>query len=158
MKKSALFLLLIFLSLTTFSQSDTSLVRIINPSTISTPKGYSHVVAIDLGNCTLVIISGQVALDKSGNLVGKDDLVLQAEQVFRNIKECVTSAGGTMNDLVKLSYFMLDVGQIQKVREARDRYINTKKPPASTLVQVSKLFREDVLIEIEATAVIPPAR
>jgi len=155
MKKGIILLLLICITSVAFSQSDTSLVKIINPFTISTPKGYSHVVAIDLGNCTLVIISGQVALDKSGNLVGKDDVAQQAEQVFRNIKECVTSAGGTMDQLVKLSYFMLDVGQIQKVRDARDRYINTKKPPASTLVQVSKLFRDDVLIEIEGTVVIP---
>jgi 2-iminobutanoate/2-iminopropanoate deaminase len=60
-----------------------------------------------------------------------------------------------MEDVVKLSYFLLDVSQIQKVRDTRDRFINTAKPPASTLVQVGKLFRDDILIEVEATAIIP---
>lgn len=79
----------------------------------------------------------------------------QTEQVFRDIKNCVANAGGTMDNIVKLSYFTLDVSQIQKVRDVRDKFINITKPPASTLVQVSKLFREDILIEIEATAIIP---
>jgi 2-iminobutanoate/2-iminopropanoate deaminase len=60
-----------------------------------------------------------------------------------------------MNDIVKLSYYLKDVSKIQQVRAIRDMYINTQTPPASTLVEVSKLFRDDMLIEIEATAVIP---
>ncbi len=73
-------------------------------------------------------------LTKSGNLTGKGD---------------------TMDNLVKPGYFTTDVSKIGAIRSVRDKYINTKNPPASTLVQVSKLFRDDVLIEIEATAVIP---
>ena len=60
-----------------------------------------------------------------------------------------------LNDLIKINYYLLDVNQIQTVRDIRNKYINTKSPPASTLVQVSKLFRDDILIEIEATAIIP---
>lgn len=155
MKKGLIGFLFLFASLYGFSQQDTSLVKLINPSAVHSPKGYSHVAEINLGNCTMLIISGQVALDEKGNLVGKDDMAKQAEQVFKNIKNCVTNAGGTMDNIVKLSYFTLDVSQVQKVRDVRDKFINTAKPPASTLVQVSKLFREDILIEIEATAIIP---
>lgn len=154
--KKALFLGVSFLiSLFSFSQQDTSLVKMINPSTLNAPKGYSQMAKIDLGNCTMLIISGQVALDQQANLVGKDDMAKQTEQVFLNIKNCVSDAGGTMENIVKLSYYLLDVSQIQKVRDIRDKFIDTTKPPASTLVQVSKLFRNDILIEIEATAIIP---
>lgn len=60
-----------------------------------------------------------------------------------------------MNDIVKLTYLLTDLTQIQSIRSIRNQYINIQKPPASTLAQVSKLFRDDVFIEIEATAVIP---
>lgn len=147
--------LLFFISTDSFSQADTSLVRLRNPSTVHTPKGYSHIAEIDLGNCTMLIISGQVPLDSKGKLAGKDDLTVQAEQVFRNIRSCVESAGGNMNNIVKLNYYLTDASQVQKVRDVRDKFINTANPPASTLVQVSRLFHEDVMLEVEATAIIP---
>ncbi|PZR40163.1 MAG: RidA family protein [Azospira oryzae] len=131
------------------------MVKLLNPPSLATPNGYSHVAEIDLGTCRMLILSGQVALDKEGNLLGKDDLAKQTDQVFQNIQHIVTNSGGTMKEVVKLSYFIRDVSQIKKVREIRDKYINIQNPPASTLVEVSKLFREDILIEIEATAIIP---
>ena len=130
-------------------------VQLINPETVATPRGYSHAAVIDLGNCKMVIMSGQVAFDPKGNLVCPNDIAKQTEQVFRNIKSIVEAAGGKMDHLVKLGYFTTDVTRIADVRTIRDQFINTKTPPASTLVQVNKLFREDVLIEIEATAIIP---
>ena len=130
-------------------------VRFVNPSSVFTPHGYSQAALIDLGHSTMVILSGQVALDPKGNLVGKDDLEKQTDQVFQNIKNSLQELGGSMNDIVKLGFFVTDVSKIQAVRNIRDKYINTQTPPASTLVQVSKLFRDDILIEIEATAVIP---
>jgi 2-iminobutanoate/2-iminopropanoate deaminase len=154
MKKVILFQFL-FISIVGFSQTDTSIIKFINPSTVVAPKGYSHSVQVDLGNCKMLLISGQVALDKQGNLVGKGDLAKQTEQVFTNIKNIVEEAGGNMDDLVKISFYIIDVGQIQIIRNIRDKFINVKKPPTSTLVQVSKLFRDDLLIEIEATAIIP---
>jgi 2-iminobutanoate/2-iminopropanoate deaminase len=150
---------LLFFSLTGFSQTDTSMVKFHNPASVSLPKGYSHSVKIDLGNCSMIIISGQVALDKDGNLIGKNDLAKQTEQVFANIKNIITESGGTMNDLVRIGVYMLDVTQVQAFRDVRNRFINQQTPPTSTLVQVSKLVRDDLLIEIEATAIIPkPAR
>ncbi len=149
--KKALFIPLLLLTLSTFSQN----VKLVNPPTVSTPKSYSHAAVIDLGNCTMLIISGQVALDKQGNLVGSGDIGKQTAQAFQNIKSILESEGGTMSNIVKLGYFVTDMSNIQDLRKTRDQFINTKNLPASTMVQVSRLFREDLLIEIEATAIIP---
>lgn len=150
-------IILLFICSTTyaFSQNTTALVKFRNPDQVVTPKGYTHAVEIDLGTSKMLVISGQVALDKEGNLVGKGDLAKQSEQVFTNIKAIIEDAGGSMNDLVKIGIFMLDASQVPTLRTVRDRFINIKQRPASTLVQVSRLYRDDLLIEIEATAVIP---
>jgi enamine deaminase RidA (YjgF/YER057c/UK114 family) len=103
----------------------------------------------------MVIISGQVALDKDGSLVGKGDLARQTSQIFINIKNIIEGAGGTMDDLVKIGIYMIDARQVQVFRDVRDTFINIKNPPASTMVQVSALFRPDLLVEVDATAIIP---
>ena len=156
MKAKILLLLpFIFLSTFAFSQTDTSIVKFINPSTVSTPKGYSHAAEIDLGTSKMLIMSGQIAIDSKGNLIGKGDFNKQAEQVFQNIKNIVESAGGNMDNIVKLGFYVLDINQVPMLRLVRDKFVNVKMPPASTLVQVSKLFRDDILLEVEATAIIP---
>lgn len=126
-----------------------------NPEGLAKPKGYSHAAEIDLGKSKMLIISGQVAMDAEGRVVGMNNFEQQADQVFKNIKTIVESSGGTMNDVVKFTFYLRDVSNIVKVREVRDRYVNTATPPASTLVEVSGLFRDEFLLEIEATAVIP---
>jgi 2-iminobutanoate/2-iminopropanoate deaminase len=153
--KFIFFIVLIFAAPNIFSQSDTSIVKFTNPPVVSPGKGYSQTVQVDLGNCTMLVLSGQVPFDKDGNLIGKDDLAKQTEQVFSNIKNIIEDAGGTINNLIKINIYLLDANKVQTVRDVRDKFINTLKPPASTLVQVSKLFRDDILIEIEATVIIP---
>ena len=144
-------LFLIVVTSNCLAQTSSSTVKFVNP----TSAGYSQSVEIDLGKVRMITISGQVPLDKQGNTVGKEDLAKQLEQTFQNIKTIVEEAGGTMGDVVKLTYFLKDISQIQLVREARNRFINIQKPPASTAVEVSGLFREDILVEIEATAIVP---
>lgn len=153
--KNILLLLFLFITTFVFAQSNNSIVKLSNPPAVNSSKGYSQLAEVTLGTGKMLILSGQVALDVKGNLVGAGDIEKQTEQVFINIKNIVESAGGTMDNVIKLNYFMKDLNQIGTVRLVRDRYINTKIPPTSTLVEVSKLFREDVLIEIEATAIIP---
>ena len=137
------------------SETNTSIVKFKNSTSVSTPKGYSHSVEIDLGNCRMIIISGQVPLDKQGNLVDKDDLAKQTEQVFLNIKNIIEESGGTMDHIVKTGIYMVDLTQIQTFRDIRNKFINLQKPPASTLVQIKSLFSDDWLIEIDATVIIP---
>lgn len=153
--KVFILILLLFASYRGLSQSDTSIVKLKNANSVLTPKGYSHYAEIDLGNCKMIIISGQVALDKKGNLIGKDNLAEQTEQVFMNIKNIVEEVGGNMDNIVKMGIYMTDISQIQILRDTRNKFINLKTAPTSTLVQVSKLLRDDILIEIEATAIVP---
>ncbi len=155
MRKSLIFLIIILTSIATTAQTNSTRVRLLNPSTVAKPTGYSHAAEIDLGTSKMLIISGQVALDAEGKLVGESDFTRQAEQVFINIKNIVENSGGTMNDVVKFTFYLRDVSNITKVRAVRDKYINVNNPPASTLVEVSDLFRDEFLLEIEATAVIP---
>jgi enamine deaminase RidA (YjgF/YER057c/UK114 family) len=129
--------------------------EIFSPATLPPPTGYSHVAKVNQG--TLVYIAGQVSADASGNLVGEGDFEAQVEQVFKNVKLALEAAGATMADIVKLnSYLVAEVSQddVPKMRAIRDRYLNKEKPPASTLVVVSRLARPGWLIEVEAVAAI----
>ncbi|MCW5850493.1 MAG: RidA family protein [Anaerolineae bacterium] len=132
--------------------SDPSLVNHINPETLHAPFGYTHVVQT-FGGWT-AYISGQVPLDAGGNLVGPGDLRAQTHQVFRNLGAALDAVGGSFANVVKLTYYLVDMGQIQTVREVRAEYLNTEKPPASTAVEARALFRPDVMIEVEAIAVL----
>lgn len=125
----------------------------LTPPTMSKPNGYSHAVRIRKG--ATVFIAGQVALDQSGNLVGKGDFRLQAQQAFANLKAAVEAAGGTMQDIVKLNVYVTDIAQLPTYRQVRDLYIDGKEPPTSTAIQVSSLFRPEFLIEVDAAAVVP---
>jgi reactive intermediate/imine deaminase len=124
--------------------------RFLSPKTLPTPFGYSHVV--DAPATRVIYVSGQVPLDADGQLVG-DDFEDQTRQVFENLTRALEAAEASWTDVVKLNYFLRDVSQIASGRAIRDEYVDTEQPPASTLVQVSGLFRDDVLIEIDAIAV-----
>lgn len=152
---SILIPLLIIINTDVKAQKTPQLVFFENPGFLSAPKGYSHIAKIDLGNAWMLIISGQVSLDKEGNLVGKGDFARQTEQVYENIMQIIKLAGGNKDHLIKTGIFILDNANMPILREVRNKFINLKNPPASTLVQVAKLYRDDLLIEIEATAVIP---
>ena len=132
--------------------------RIFNPDTMAKPTaGYSQVAVVTGGSP--VYIAGQVALDASGNFVGKDDFRAQVEQVFKNLKAAVEAAGGNFHDIIKLNFYCVDSvdpSQIPQVREIRDKYVNTQNPPTSTFVVVRRLVRPEWLIEVEAVAVVQP--
>lgn len=145
-------LLLLLQAYSICAQSEYS--KIINPPTLSKPTGYSQAAEIDLGKSKMLIISGQVALDVNGKIVGEQNFEQQTEQVFKNIKAIVEHSGGTMNDLVKITIYLRDVSNINKFREIRNKYINVNSPPASTLVEITDLARDEFLVEVEAMAVI----
>jgi len=131
-------------------------VRIFNPDTMAKPTaGYSQVAEVSEGK--MVFIAGQVAQDRNGNLVGKDDFRAQVQQVFENLRAAVESAGGDFKNVVKLNYYCaesVDPAQIAAVREIRDKYVNTANPPTSTFVVVKRLVRPEWLIEVDAVAVV----
>ncbi|MFF3314425.1 RidA family protein [Streptomyces sp. NPDC003035] len=122
------------------------------PDGIAPSPQYSHVV---WGTGRFVAISGQCALDATGAVVGVGDPVAQARQVFWNLRRCLSAAGAGFADVVKLTYFVTDVAHLPAVRSARDEAFGAAPLPASSAVQVSALVRPELLIEIEAFALVP---
>jgi enamine deaminase RidA (YjgF/YER057c/UK114 family) len=99
-------------------------------------------------------IAGQLALDKDGNLVGRDDFRAQVQQVFENLEARLEEVGATFDNVIKLNYYLTDASDLLAIREVRNSYINRENPPASTLVVVKQLVREEYFIEVEAIAVV----
>ena len=121
------------------------------PAGVAAGRGYSQVVT---GRGRLVVVSGQVAQNVKGELVGPGDPAAQARQVFENLRRCLAEAGAGFDDVVKLTLFVLDVADLPAVREARDAVIDIGRPPASSAVQVSALFAPGYLLEVEAWALV----
>ena len=127
------------------------LTRIPAPDGIAPAAAYSHVV---LGTGRFVAVSGQLALDEDGELVGAGDPAAQARQVFENLRRCLAAAGATFDDVVKLTFFVTDMAHMPAVRAARDAHIPADRLPAASAVQVAALVRPEFLMEIEAFAVV----
>jgi enamine deaminase RidA (YjgF/YER057c/UK114 family) len=126
----------------------------INPSGVSQPTGYTHVVRAD-GSRT-VYISGQVAVNSGGEVIGRGDLSRQADQVFENLRTCLMSVGAGFQDVVKLTTYVVNFRPEDRaiVAAARQKHLPAVNPPASTLVGVQALARPELMIEIEAIAVL----
>jgi enamine deaminase RidA (YjgF/YER057c/UK114 family) len=125
----------------------------INPPELGTPPGYSQVVDVSAGR--IIFIAGQTAVDRDGNVIGKDDFAAQATQVFCNLAIALDAAGCTAANLVKLTVYLTDMDNLTRYREARNRFFASVTPtaaPAVTLVEVAKLYGPDFMIEIEAIA------
>ncbi|MEW2358944.1 RidA family protein [Spirillospora sp. NPDC029432] len=129
-------------------------IRQIAPAELAPGPGYSHVISVDAPG-RLVAVSGQVALDATGALVGPADLAAQTRQVFTNLAAALTAAGAGWEHVIKLGYYLVDARDVATVRTVRDEFLPAGVTPASTLVQVAALFRDDLLIEIEALAAVP---
>jgi len=127
------------------------LQHVVAPEGVAAGRGYSQVVT---GRGRLVVVSGQVAQDERGELVGRGDPTAQARQVFENLRLCLAAAGAGFGDVVKLTFFVLDVADLPAVRAARDAVIDIAWPPASTAVQVAALFAPGYLLEVEAWALV----
>ena len=126
----------------------------INPHGLSTPRGYSHLVDVPAGT-RLVIISGQVALDSAGRIIGVGNMTAQATQVFENLKVALAAAGATFKDVIKLNAYLTSMAKSQAYLDVRDRYVSPTAPPASTTVEVQRLFRDEFLVEVEAIVAVP---
>ena len=126
----------------------------LNPDGVNKPKTYSQVVKVNGGS--IIFTSGIVADDVNGNIIGKGDLKAQVKQAFENLKIVLAAAGADFKDVVKMTYYVVNYKpeQLPLIREVRADYLPAENPPASTLAGVQSLFHADVLIEIEAVAVV----
>ncbi|MEV0169974.1 RidA family protein [Streptomyces sp. NPDC050803] len=127
------------------------LTRIAAPDGLAPAAQYSHVV---LGSGRFVAVSGQLALDEDGRLVGEGDPAAQARQVFENLRRCLAAAGATFDEVVKLTFFVTDMAHLPAIRAARAEHIPDDRLPAASAVQVAALVRPEFLMEIEAFAVV----
>jgi enamine deaminase RidA (YjgF/YER057c/UK114 family) len=118
--------------------------------------GFSHAVTT---SGRLAFVSGQVALDADGKLVGAGDLAAQTQQSLANLHRVLQTLGADWPDVVKFTWFLVDAGQVQIIRDVRDRMIRPtlgdRPNPASSLVQVAALFRPEFLVEVEAVVALP---
>lgn len=135
------------------ARAQTSASRYINPPGLVKPNGYTHVVLS--GDGRTVYIAGQVAFDSAGTVVGGTDFRAQAEQVYGNLRKALASVGGSFSDVVKTTTLVTDLKQLGTLREVRARYLDPAHPPANTLIPVTALARPELLLEIEAVAVLP---
>ena len=128
--------------------------KFINPSTLATPRGYTHVVTATGGKT--VFIAGQVAWDTKGEIVGEGDLRAQATQAYTNLKAALAAAGATTADVVKMNTYVVNfkAADLPVIREVRSQFFPQEHLPASTLVGVQALALDGLLIEVEAIAVV----
>lgn len=129
-------------------------LEFVNPPELCPTFGWTHVVSASGGRT--IYVSGQVAVDEQGQVVGQGDLQAQTEQAFKNVLRALVAAGATFDHVVKTSLFVVGLRpeHVPILREVRSRYVSATKPPASTLVGVSALVGPDWLIEIEAVAIV----
>ncbi|WP_030856405.1 RidA family protein [Streptomyces sp. NRRL S-37] len=127
------------------------LTRIPAPDGVAPAAQYTHVVT---GTGRFVAVSGQLALDEEGRLVGEGDAGAQARQVFENLRRCLAAAGATFDDVVKLTFFVTDMAHMPAIRAVRAEHIPDDRLPAASAVQVAGLVRPEFLMEIEAFAVV----
>ena len=124
---------------------------VINPPELAPPSGYSYAIK---KSGTPVFIAGQVALDGKGNLVGENDVAAQVEQVFANLRTVVAACGGSLDDVVKITIFVTDPAYRPAVAAARQKHFKEGQYPASTYLVVAGLAVPQLLVEIEAVAMI----
>lgn len=130
--------------------------RLTDISRVPGNAGYAHAVTV---TGSLAFVSGQVALDESGNLVGEGEVAAQTRQCLRNMEAILDGMGATWADVVRFNWYLVDIDGLQAVREVRDEFIRPvlgeKHNPASSLIQVAGLFRPDCLIEVDAVVALP---
>src|SRR5262249_2839344 len=130
-------------------------VRHSNPVGMTQPTTYSQVVEVS-GPHRLVFVAGQTGVDASGKAA--KEFRAQAMQAFENIKTALASVGGSMDNVVRLVTYMTDLEQnADAYREVRASFFPNKSAlPASTLLQITRLANPSYLIEVDATAILPP--
>lgn len=113
---------------------------------------YSHGYVINIGDATLIFTTGQIALDKDGNVLYPDDPVKQAECIYESLGKILGEVGATLDDVVKTTVYLTDMNDFSKISPVRNKYF-AKAEPVSTLVEVKKLVKDGCKVEIEVVAV-----
>lgn len=133
--------------------SGQSRIRHVQPAGLENNPRYSHAIVVEPGR--MVYVSGQVARDAAGKVVGPGDMRAQTKQVFENLKIALEAAGSDFAHVVRLNSYLTDMSQMAAYRDVRTEYLaGLAHPPASTTIGVSRLVDPDLLLEVEAVAVV----
>lgn len=125
----------------------------INPESLyQSGRSYSHGVKVDVGDSEMLFITGQIAKDENGEIVGVGDIGRQTEYVFKKVISILLEAGMDLNDLVKVNIYLTNMDEFEKVSAVRNKYLNESKP-ASTTVQINGTTTKGCDLEIDAIAI-----
>ncbi len=128
---------------------------IVNPPSLARPRGFSHGVLVTGG--ILLFLAGQTASDAEGRIVAAGNIVAQYEQVLRNLQTVVQAAGGTMQDIMKITIFVSDrddyLAHLKELGNVHKAFFGSYYP-ATALLEISRFYQDEALIEIEGMAVI----
>lgn len=124
----------------------------LDPATLARPNGFSHVTSAAADR--IVFVSGQVAYDASGRIVGIADLAAQTRQVMTNLAIALDSAGTSFSQVLKLTFYVRDLSEeaVATIRAVREEFLDADALPASTMVGVAGLAKPELLLEVEACA------
>ncbi|MGY6240916.1 RidA family protein [Burkholderia ambifaria] len=128
----------------------------VNPPELWAPFG-AFSMAVVQGDGRIVHLKGQVALDRDGHVVGAADMRAQVRQTLGNIRDVLAAMGGQMQDVISLVHYATDIDAFLQAGDIRETFF-AEPYPVTTTVQVERLYRPDLLIEIAAIAEIPRAR
>ncbi|KVG64692.1 RidA family protein [Burkholderia pseudomultivorans] len=127
-----------------------------NPPTVWAPFGAFSMATIQ-GDGRIVHLKGQLALDREGRAVGPGDMRAQVKQTLENIRDVLAAMGGQMQDVISLVHYATDIDAFMQAGDIRATFF-AEPYPVTTTVQVERLYRSDLMIEIAAIAEIPRAR
>jgi 2-iminobutanoate/2-iminopropanoate deaminase len=126
--------------------------KIYSPEFAQRPGSYSHGYKVEIGDSLIVFTTGQIALDKDGNVLYPDDCAKQAEFIYQSLEKILNLAGASLDDVVKTTVFVTDMKDFSKISAIRNKYFK-KAEPVSTLVEVKNLVKAGCRVEIEAVAI-----
>ncbi|MEV0428727.1 RidA family protein [Micromonospora sp. NPDC050495] len=126
-----------------------------NPATVPAPFGdrFAHVARLDLPGGALLVLSGQVGVDEHGVIVEPGDVRAQSERIFALIGDLLAAHGATFDDVLHVRTFLTDLGDLAGYAAVRGRYFPRTRP-ASTTVEVSRLFLDGAVLEVEVMAAV----
>lgn len=125
----------------------------LNPPNFTKALGaYSHGISVDVGDCELIFLTGQLAMNENNDAVAPNDVEKQAEYVFQNIQKILAEAGSNLEDVVKVVIYLTNINDFAKISPIRNKYFQTSKP-ASTLIEISKTVKEGCDVQVDVTAV-----
>lgn len=127
-------------------------IKINSPQFAERMGAYSHGYKIEIGDTVLIFTTGQIAMDKNGDVLYPDDPAKQAEFIYESLQKILNQSGASLDDVVKTTVFVTDMNDFPKISTVRNKYFKNAEP-VSTLVEVKKLVKEGCRVEIEVIAV-----